>query len=84
MFDQSFVESLAKIVSLHLKQELAETVVCRLFTVEDAARYLGRSPEAVKKLISRGRIPVTRLDGKLQIDRHALDRLISESTYLQS
>jgi excisionase family DNA binding protein len=84
MFDQKFVESLALGIYTQIRRQLSETTVRRLLDLEAAAEYLGRSPEAVKKLISRGRIPVTRLDGKIQIDRYALDKLISESTYTQA
>jgi excisionase family DNA binding protein len=53
----------------------------RLFTVPEAAEYLGRSENAVKLLIHRGKLPVTRIDSKSQIDKKALDKLIDECTY---
>lgn len=56
----------------------------RLFTVSEAAAYLGRSENAVKLLIHRGKLPVTRIDSKSQIDKQALDRLIDECTYFES
>jgi len=56
----------------------------RLFTVPEAAEYLGRSENAVKLLIHRGKLPVTRIDSKSQIDRKALDKLIDECTYFES
>jgi excisionase family DNA binding protein len=56
----------------------------RLFTVSEAAVYLGRSENAVKLLIHRGKLPVTRIDSKSQIDKQALDRLIDECTYFES
>jgi excisionase family DNA binding protein len=56
-------------------------VAKRLLTIAQAAEYLGRSPKAVEHLVARGVLPVTKLDGKRQIDRIALDKLISESTY---
>jgi hypothetical protein len=42
------------------------------------------APDAVKKLISRGVLQVTKLDGKLKVDRIALDRLIKDSTHYLS
>ncbi len=56
----------------------------RLFTVPEAAEYLGRSENAVKLLIHRGKLPVTRIDSKSQIDKKALDKLIDECTYFES
>lgn len=55
----------------------------RLFTVPEAAEYLGRSENAVKLLIHRGKLPVTRIDSKSQIDKKALDKLIDECTYFE-
>jgi excisionase family DNA binding protein len=52
--------------------------------IPEAAEYIGRSQDAVRKLITRGVIPVTKLDGKRQIDRVALDKLISENTHFDS
>jgi len=56
----------------------------RLFTVPEAAEYLGRSENAIKILIHRGKLPVTRIDSKSQIDKKALDKLIDECTYFES
>ena len=52
-------------------------------SVPEGARYLGRTPKAVEHLIDRGVIPVTKLDGKRQIDRIALDKLIGDRTYYE-
>ena len=56
----------------------------RLFTVEQAAIYLGRSETAVRQLIQKGTLPVTKIDGKVQIDRAALDKLIADCTFYES
>ena len=56
----------------------------RLLDVPDAAVYLGRSQGAIRQLIGRGVIPTTKIDGKTQIDRIALDKIISEATYFES
>ncbi len=56
----------------------------RLFTVPEAAAYLGRTENAVKLLIYRGKLPVTRIDSKWQVDKKALDKLIDECTYFDS
>jgi excisionase family DNA binding protein len=80
-----YLEQLA--VRLHQKLEERPSQrgrAKRLFTVSEAAEYLGRSENAVKLLIHRGKLPVTRIDSKSQIDRQALDRLIDECTYFES
>ncbi len=56
----------------------------RLFTVEEAAEYLGRSPNAVKLMVARGKLPVTKIDSKIQLDRRELDKLISDCTFVQN
>lgn len=55
----------------------------RLFTMAEAAEYIGRSPKAVERLIQRGAIPVTKIDGKRQVDREALDKIIVDRTYFE-
>ena len=55
----------------------------RLFTIQEAAEYLGRTPKAVENLIQRGAVPVTKIEGKRQLDRAALDKLISDRTYFE-
>jgi len=72
-------------IAAKVLERLAQTptVQPRLLDVEQAARYLSRSEEAVKQLISRGRIPVTMIDGKRQVDRLALDKLIQDKTFYQ-
>lgn len=51
----------------------------RLLSVEEAAIYMGRTPEAFRQLIHRGKIPVIRLDRRVQVDRQDLDRLIENN-----
>jgi excisionase family DNA binding protein len=58
--------------------------VKRLFTLAEAAEYIGRSPKAIEHLIQRGTIPVTKIDGKRQVDKAALDKIISDHTYFES
>jgi excisionase family DNA binding protein len=80
-----YLEELAARLERRLGQRLTPCVVTkRLFTVSEAAEYLGRSANAVKLLIHRGKLPVTRIDSKSQIDRKALDKLIDECTYFES
>ena len=81
MFTEQFVSELASAVAKQVLAKMAEegTVPKRLFTVQEAAVYIGRSQKAVDHLIARGAIQVTRLDGRRQIDRVALDKLIASA-----
>jgi excisionase family DNA binding protein len=85
MFTEQFVSELASAVAKQVLAKMTEegTVPKRLFTVQEAAVYIGRSPKAVDHLIARGAIQVTRLDGRRQIDRVALDKLIEENTLFE-
>ena len=81
----AYLDELAARLERRLGQRVPTTIPTkRLFTVPEAAEYLGRSENAVKLLIYRGKLPVTRIDGKSQIDRKALDKLIDECTYFES
>jgi excisionase family DNA binding protein len=49
----------------------------RLFTVAEAAAYLGRTPTSVRHLIRRGELPrVQRGDNRVLLDRADLDQWI--------
>jgi excisionase family DNA binding protein len=82
MFEQKFVEQLADAVAERIARA-PSTASKRLFTMGEAAEYIGRSPKAVERLIQRGAIPVTKIDGKRQVDREALDKIISDRTYFE-
>ena len=82
MFEQKFIEQLADALADRLSRA-ATTSNKRLFTLAEAAEYIGRSPKAVERLIQRGAIPVTKIDGKRQLDRAALDKIISDRTYFE-
>jgi excisionase family DNA binding protein len=47
-----------------------------LLTVEEAAKYLGRSARAVRHLIATGSLPVVREGRSIRLDRRELDRWI--------
>jgi excisionase family DNA binding protein len=82
MFDQAFIDQLADAVASRIT--IAPSVIMkRLFTLEEAAEYIGRSAKAVERLIQRGTIPVTKIDGKRQVDRTVLDKIISDRTYFE-
>jgi len=48
----------------------------RLYSVDDAAIYLGRTPWAVRELIYRGALPSIRADRRVQVDVRDLDAFI--------
>jgi excisionase family DNA binding protein len=81
MFDQQFLKEIRDVVKDAVSQALPASK--RLFTLEEAAEYIGRSPKAVERLIQRGTIPVTKIDGKRQVDRAALDKIISDRTFFE-
>jgi excisionase family DNA binding protein len=86
MFTQEFIDALAGAVAQQVISQLAAQGKMRqkrLFTVPEAAEYLGRTPKAVEHLISRGTIQVTKIDGKRQIDKSALDKIIDDHTYYE-
>lgn len=82
IFEQQFINRLADAIAERICRAPAGASK-RLFTIPEAAEYIGRSPKAVECLIQRGTIPVTKLDGKRQVDRAALDRLISDRTFFE-
>lgn len=53
----------------------------RLFTLKEAAQYLGRSEWSMRSLIWAGSIPVVKTDGgrKIFIDLQDLDAFISQN-----
>lgn len=56
----------------------------RLMDVAECASYLGRSEGAVRGLIWKGRLPVVKLDGRVQIDKKDLDDLIEKSKFRET
>jgi hypothetical protein len=53
--------------------------VKRLYTVDEAATYLGRTPKALWELIWSGKLPTVRCDRRVYMDIHDLDALIDRS-----
>jgi excisionase family DNA binding protein len=81
----ALIDALAERVAAKVRAELngdhAEAVKPRLFTVEQAGSYLGRSKEAVQHMIASGKIPTVRIDRRVFIDVRDLDRLIEDSKF---
>ena len=56
-----------KIISGQEKREV------RLLSVDEAARYIGRTPVAVRHMIAKKQLTCVRRDGRVQLDRADLD-----------
>ena len=75
------IEALACKLAEKLRAPLAasgagSSVHPRLFTVEEATRYLGRTKEAVQHMIASGKIPAVKGDRRIFLDVCDLDRWI--------
>jgi excisionase family DNA binding protein len=51
----------------------------RLFSVEEAARILGLSPDKVRDLIRSGRLKSVRIDRSVRVDIRDLEKFIEEN-----
>jgi predicted site-specific integrase-resolvase len=58
---------------------LRSPTVKRLYSLQEAAQYLGITPEALRWNARKGRIPVVRWDLKLRFDLRDLDKMIDEN-----
>ena len=59
--------------------KLDQVVQKRLYDVDEAATYLGRTPNAVRLMISRGKLRSCNGDGRVMLDVRDLDRWIEDS-----
>ena len=57
----------------------SNVLIPRLLTLDQAAKYLGLTKEALKAKVHLGRIPTVDLDKKLRFDRLDLDRTIEQN-----
>jgi len=51
----------------------------RLFTVEQAASYLGRTKASLQHMVSAGRLPIVRADRRVFLDVRDLDKWIEQN-----
>jgi len=54
-------------------------VVKRLYTIAEAAIFLGRSTWSVRRLIWRGQLPTVRAGRRVHIDVHDMNRFIESN-----
>ncbi|MGO9262719.1 MAG: helix-turn-helix domain-containing protein [Bryobacteraceae bacterium] len=73
------VDAIAAAVAEELKPLLEmASVKPRLLTVEQAGIYVGRTPNAVRILLSRGAFPAVKADARTMLDVQDLDRWIDQ------
>jgi excisionase family DNA binding protein len=70
----ALIETLAQRVAAIVSERLEDTTNRRWLTVDQAADYIGRSPDAIRGLVKRGELTGYKPDGRLQLDREELDR----------
>jgi hypothetical protein len=76
-FDR-LLEMLAEKLATKLSQEPSR-LYPRLMTLEQAAVYVGRTPEAIQQLVGSGKVPTVRADRRVFVDRLDLDRWIDDN-----
>lgn len=77
---EGFVDAIAAVVLEEMKPLLSVlSVKPRLLTVEQAGIYVGRTPNAVRILLSRGAFPAVKADGRTMLDVQDLDRWIDQN-----
>lgn len=50
----------------------------RLLTIREAAEFLGRTEEAVRTMCEKGKLPVVRIDRRIQLDVRDLEKVIEQ------
>ena len=51
----------------------------RIYNVEEAAEYLGRSVGAIREMIYAGKLPVIKDGRRTQLDIHDMDKWIEQN-----
>ena len=70
----ALIETLAQRVAAIVLQRLEDTTERRWLTVDQAADYIGRSPDAIRGLVKRRELTGYKPDGRLQLERTELDQ----------
>lgn len=74
------VRSIVQQVITELRQApLDEQPEPRLLSVEGAARYLSRTPSAIRNMITMKKLRPVRLDGRVYLDVQELDQMIEQA-----
>jgi excisionase family DNA binding protein len=82
----NLVQAIAERVIAKIMKELSGVglhprVQPALFTVKEAAIYLGRSEQALQHLIFQKELQVVRVGRRVHLDRHDLDCWIEKNKY---
>ena len=72
----SALDALVDAVADRIIARMNVTTDKRLFTVAEAATYIGRSQKAVRTMVERGVLPAVRDGRRLHFDRSDLDQWI--------
>jgi excisionase family DNA binding protein len=78
--DQNPFAPLVAMIAGAVAERLKAGTPERLMTVAEAAKYLGRTPWAVRSLIASEALPVVREGRSVHLDRKELDRWIDVRT----
>jgi hypothetical protein len=78
---EAYMDELAELVAAKVEERMRKAPVMhpRLLTVEQASIVLGRSPDAVRKMVMTGKLKNASPDGRVQIDTKDIDILITNS-----
>ena len=80
-FLESTLERLAEKIAERIRHASAGSADDgpRLFSIEEAARYLGRTSHSVRHLINSGKLLAVRIDDRVFLDRRDLDAAIERA-----
>ena len=70
------LDALADAIAERLFVRMNQADDCRLFSVDVAAKYIGRTPKALRHMIANGTVAAVREGGRVHLDRCDLDRWI--------
>ena len=73
------LEALAQRVAAIVLERVEHPSGRRWLTVDSAAEYLDRTPDAIRGLVKRGELTAYKPDGRLQLDRQELDRWMRDA-----
>ena len=70
------LDALADAIAARVAARLNLSQEPRLLTVDDAAKYIGRTPKALRHMIANGAVPAIREGGRVHLDRSDMDRWV--------
>ena len=70
------LDLLADAIAARVAARLNLSQESRLLTVDDAAKYIGRTAKALRHMIAQGTVPAVREGGRVHLDRTDLDHWV--------